>query len=375
MRPDSRAGYTRRRLVLLAVGGALLCALPTGLVLLLTAPSKVTRGSTPLNSRSRLDVSVAPVHVSKPLVFAPGSVWNARLAADTPIDPRSAQLVAALVSQTHRYPIGIATSVGGVPIYTVPRDQPRIRVALDEAASPLLQEAFDSVPLPADAEPAAGPDHTAVVYQPSSNTLWEFWHLVRTTDGFHAGFGGRMIDVSQSPGYYRNVRRGGRLVERSFWGAPAAKVSLLGGVITIADLESGSIDHALAVALPEVRAGVWSFPAQASDGTVPGPDAIPEGARFRLPANLDIARLNLPPLTRMIALAAQRYGIIVINRSTGVAFRAQDPTPTGHDPYYGATGVPGRPGDLFSADPSELLRVFPWSRLQLVQMHLSSSSS
>ena len=360
--------------VLIAAGVALLCALPTVLVLLLTTSATVTNRTKSPGSTARSVVSTRRVRVVTAPIFAPNSIWNAQLAADTPVDPRSAQLVAALVSQTRRYPVGIATSVGGVPIYTVPRNQPRVHVTLDESAAPLLQQAFDAVPLPTDAEPAAGPDHTAAVWQPSTDTLWEFWHLDRQGDGFHAGFGGRLIDVSQSPGYYQNLRRRGKLVERAFWGAPATKVSLLGGVITIADLESGSIDHALAVALPEVRAGVWSFPAQASDGTVPSPDAIPEGARFRLPANLNIAKLKLPPLTRMLALAAQRYGIIVINRSTGVAFRAQDPTPTGHDPYYGPTGLPGRPGDLFSAYPRELLRVFPWSRLQLVQMQLRSNS-
>ena len=37
------------------------------------------------------------------------------------------------------------------------------------------------------------------------------------------------------------------------------------------------------------RAGVFSWPAQRTDGLLDSPDAIPEGARFRLDPNLDIA--------------------------------------------------------------------------------------
>src|SRR5579864_5213517 len=293
---DSRR-WTPTRHVWIVFGALVLCALPSALVILLTRSSAGTHERPAgLRSGTELSASPRPLGPAPPQVFAPTSIWNAPLQAQTPIDPRSVQLVSALVGQTERYRLGIATSVGGVPIYTVPRDEPRVHVTLDESSSPLLQHAFDAVPVPPDAQPAAGPDHTAVVWQPSTDTMWEFWHFSKQGDGFHAGFGGRMLDVSQSPGYYQNLRRDGRLVERAFWGAPASKVALLGGVITIADLQSGSIDHALALALPEVRAGEWSLPAQASDGTTPGPDAIPEGARFRLPADLDVAKLNLPPV-------------------------------------------------------------------------------
>ncbi len=364
--------------MVLAVGVAIVCALPTVLVLLLTqggstkAHRALSTACNPKSARSKCGRPLVRLGTKALLPFAATSIWNAPLADDAPLDPSSVRLVDAFVSQTRRYPVGIATSIGGVPIYTVPQNQPLEHVTLDESTAPLLQSAFNAVPLPADAAPAVGPDHTAVVWQPTADTLWEFWHFRRAADGFHAGFGGRMVDVSRSPGYYQDIMRGGSFVERRYWGAPATKVSLLGGLITIADLRSGTIDHALAVALPEVRAGVWSLPAQASDGTSTAADAIPEGARFRLPPDLDIDSLHLPSLARMMAVAAQRYGILVINSSTGVAFRAQDPTPTGRDPYYGTNGHPGDPADLFGGFPRVLLRSFPWERLQLLRMRLRS---
>ncbi len=66
-------------------------------------------------------------------------------------------------------------------------------------------------------------------------------------------------------------------------------------------------------------------------------------------------------MTRMMAEAAQRYGIVVRDRAGVVAFYAQDPTPTGRNPY---------PGIFRSRYPDELLAKFPWARLQVLKLHL-----
>jgi hypothetical protein len=80
---------------------------------------------------------------------------------------------------------------------------------------------------------------------------------------------------------------------------------------------------------------------------------MPEGSRLRLPARLDIDRLSLSPLGRMIARAAQRYGIILRDRAGAVAFYGEDPTPSGNDPY-----APVSHGSAFGE--------FPWRRLQVL---------
>ena len=56
----------------------------------------------------------------------------------------------------------------------------------------------------------------------------------------------------------------------------------MGGLIGIKELESGHIDHALAMAIPHAATGVVAFPAQRSDGNEHTPGEIPEGTRFRL---------------------------------------------------------------------------------------------
>ena len=102
--------------------------------------------------------------------------------------------------------------------------------------------------------------------------------------------------------------------------------------------------------IPNVRAGVYASPAQRDDGKSSDPLSLPEGARLRLNPKLDLAALHLPPLTLLIAQAAQRYGILVSDGSANVTFYAQDPTPTGGNPYTGPGGYFLRSGQtLFDA--------------------------
>jgi len=286
-----------------------------------------------------------------PRPFAPSSFWNAPLQPDTPLDRASASYVADLTRQVRTYAPWINTTRYSSAVYTVPAGQPTVRVTLDKH-DPSLQAAWDRVPIPRGARPAAGTDRTMIVWQPSSDTMWEFWLARRPRDGWHARWGGRMEHVSRSPGYYTAPPR---------WGATATSLPMLGGMMRLDELRRGRIDHALAIALPEVRADVYSWPAQRTDGTVGRAGAIPEGTRFRLDPALDLDRLRMSPLVRAMARAAQRYGVVVRDRAGSVAFYAEDPTPTGSDPYRRLFG--GR-------YPSALLAQFPWAHLQALRTAL-----
>src|SRR5204863_7820010 len=120
--------------------------------------------------------------------------------------------------------------------------------------------------------------------------------------------------------------------------------------------------------IPDPRGGQYSWPAQRTDGSGPR-GTIPEGARLRLPANLDLQRLHLPRLTLMMARAAKRRGIIVRDRSTVVGVFAQDPGPGRRDPYYGPKGL------FAGRSPSELLARFPWRKHEVLKMSLCTNQS
>ena len=312
--------------------------------------------------------SARPSSVSVPFrFFSPVSFWNAPLAANAPLDPTSAAVVAALnekITAEEQAKTGpwINTTEYSVPLYTVPANQPTTPVQLaNKTRNPALSRAWSAVPLPANAQPAAGTDGILTVWQPATNRLWEFWRLVHEAGRWHASWGGAMQHVSTNPGVYGPEAWPGA---QTWWGVSASSLSLLGGLISLEDLKLGQINHALAMAIPGPRAGVYTTPAQRTDGKGTNPQAPPEGAHLRLNPNLNLITLHLPPLTLMIAEAAQRYGIFVTDGAPIAELYAQDPTPTGTNPYTD-------PGGYYENKyPSQLLATFPWNQLQLLKMEL-----
>jgi hypothetical protein len=290
-------------------------------------------------------------------VFSPTSFWNAPLADNAPLDPSSPALVTELDRQVNGDGTWINTTSYSTPVYQVAADQPTIHVTLD-TWGPDLQQQFNAVPLPANATAAAGTDKHLVVWQPSTDKMWEFWLMQNEADGWHARWGGEMDNVSTSPGYFTHTGL------TKDWGATATGLPLLGGLVTLADLSRGYINHALAIALPETATKYWSWPAQRTDGGgwTTGVTTIPEGTRFRLNPNLNIASLNLPPIDRMLALAAQRYGIVVRDKTGAVVFYGQDPVPTGSNPW---------PAAFQNQWPNKVLALFPWTHLQALKTQLS----
>jgi hypothetical protein len=290
--------------------------------------------------------------------FGAAAIWNTPLAPDAALDPDSVAVTQDLLKKVEEgnrngLPPTIATGAYAPPVYTVPTNQPRVNVVLDPGHDKSLAAAFESVPLPGAARPAPGSDRELVVWQPGTDTLWEFWHLRRANGHWHATWGGRLDHVSTGPGYFT--------APHASWGATASSLALAGGMMTPRELASGRIEHALSFAVPRPRASGFARPAQRTDGESPCTHAVPEGARFRLDPSLDVASLNLPPPVAAMARAAQRYGMYVRDQSDSITFYAQSSVSLSSDPYPAIFG--GQP-------PYELLRSFPWSHLQLMKMDL-----
>jgi hypothetical protein len=306
---------------------------------------------------------------------SPTSVWAAPIASGAALDPGSGALVARLnrmVADDVAAGRGpwIDTNKCAAPIYRVPAGQPLVRVTLPAGASAgqaSLQAAFSAVPLPANVTPSKCSDATLMLWQPSSNRYWEFWRLTRATDGWHAQWGGAAASASTHRGYFNATDWTGA---QSYWGASATSLSLAGGLIKLVDLQRGVIDHAMTLVLPQTRKGQWSWPAQRTDGSGgdTAADSVPAGAHFRLDPSLDLSKLSLPPVTRMIAVAAQRYGFYVTERTNwNVGVAAESPMP-----YVGPTGANPYATYFGGKSPNQILEAFPWSRLQLLRMTLST---
>lgn len=312
--------------------------------------------------------------IAEPRFLSPTSVWNTPLSANAPLDPSSSVLSAAVANMAATYGAGLGVTEYSTPIYIVPADQPTVYMHLDPntttgKVNSLLQSVFTAVPVPADAQPAAGTDELMVIYQPSTDMMWETWHTQLESDGWHFGYGGRILNASQNPGYYQQIlSSSGTPLEEPFWGPTGSGLTLADSVISFRDLADGYIDHALALDLPHqwIRAGVAAWPADRSDGVSTAVNSVPEGAHFRLNPNININSLNLPPLTRMIALAAQQYGFIVRDGSSNITIDGQAP----RTPQQTAAWQQALNGSGFQYW-SQVLRSFPWQDLQLMPMSLS----
>ena len=191
-----------------------------------------------------------------------------------------------------------------------------------------------------------------------------------TTPGqWHASWGGRIQHVSLDPGYYRNIPDGaGGYSEQAGWGVTASSLPVVGGLITLSDLAAGQINHALAIMVPQAAKGIFSFPAQRTDGVSAGSQRDPRGSSF-------------PAAGQPQSGGDQRAADHPDDRAGRTELRADRRRPDrrlGRVPGGGpdAADAPG-PGQSLSQvlhqrpaaptmTPNQLLASFPWADLELV---------
>jgi dienelactone hydrolase len=308
-------------------------------------------------------------------IFDPDSWITAPLNANAPLDPDQS-LVSALQQQVQQFGTWVNTTEWTSPLYVVPADQPRVKVHIDSQHTRygprdqgFMQADFEAVPLPANAE-ASGPadtplsgwiDHELIVYQPSTDTAWEFYHLVKDSNGqWSATGGGRITGVSHNDGAYDPWPSG------TPHGMTGSGIPMLAGLQRIEELQRGTIDHVVGLSIPHVQRDVFRSPATRTDGEWVTPDAVPEGTRFRLPADLDVDSLPLTPYAKTVAKAIQAHGLVIVDRDCrptdrkkcpAVTFKAEDPRPKNPNPYAGIFG---------GVSPDKLFANFPWDKLQVL---------
>jgi hypothetical protein len=331
-------------------------------------------------------------------LFSPFSWRNTPLAPGALLDSDQSA-VARLQQQLALHPAWLNTREWSAPIYVASANQPRTRVQVETDFEHELWRDWGSVPLVKDAmgaPPADGyddrdslflrmnkrqwTDRSLVVYQPATDSLWEFIHLVKRGGTFYAADGGKITNVSESMGGWDPWPSG------LPHGTTGAGLPHMIGMQTIDEVvHKGSIDHVVSMVVPHATdvdpnnrnpdyAGVRP-PATRSDGDrnpLLYPDAIAEGTRFRLPANLDIDALGLTPYGRILARAIQRYGAVVVDRScaigqvcigddadskAAVAFYAEQPPNSSLDPYRAKFG---------QSFPTGAFANFPWDRMQVL---------
>lgn len=259
----------------------------------------------------------------KPSLFAPSSPWNVP-ATGTP-DPASkayvegdglGSLAYAFTQAGKGFDIAGTDSYPdyGVPVSMADTTTPKAKVTNSTAWWP----GFDAVPIPPTARPATGTDHHLAILDTSTRTLWEFWDMRQGGGGAWSAGAGAKFDAD-GPGYQTTP---GALSARAYGG------SLLAGAIRYDEMKAGVIPHALAMAYPWTRGkmyalglgvdGITSNIACHSDNATEAnrntATNIPEGARLRLKASVDInARCGANVACKTIGDALAKYGMYVVD--------------------------------------------------------------
>jgi hypothetical protein len=294
-------------------------------------------------------------------VFAPDSFWYQPIPANVPLNSNSAAYVVEFQRQYRTYynDVGINTTAYSTPVYTVDASTGTIPVTQWSCQGYLdsgLTQQWAAVPMPSYAQPADGTDAEMTIFQPSSNSLWEFWRVRQSNGQWQACWGGKMTGVSGNPGIWAPR-----------YGVAATGLPFSPGQVTVQDLNNGVIRHAIGIALVDAeKSTVFSWPANRSDGYNPGnaPNRIPEGLRLRLDPRVNVDALPIHPVAKMIAKAAQTYGFVVWDKAGAISLRFENPK------VYTIAGRPNPYTAIFNGTPSyAVLNGIPWDRLQFLPMN------
>jgi hypothetical protein len=310
---------------------------------------------------SALPSAISPATIPDQ-VFASTSFWYTPIPADAPLHPNSTNLVAEFLRQKNTYygNVNINTVAYAFPVYVADANTPTVPVTVwdcqnKQHTNANLAEQWAAVPIPAYAEPADGTDALMAIYQPSADSIWEFWKATKVDGRWMACWGGRLQKASQSQGVWPKP-----------YGDSASGLVTMGGWITPKELQRGQINHVIGIALvqPE-HFTIHSWPATRSDGWNPqhAPNRIPEGLRFRLDPAVEVETLPMHPVGKIIAKAAQKYGFVVWDRAGAITLRAES------SKSYTQLGLPDPYLALFNGTPrSAILNHFPWEKLRFLPM-------
>ena len=266
--------------------------------------------------------------------FSRSGPWNTKLPRDVPLASNSAAIVANIKEdKDNNFQVwAFNAHTWSSPVYRVGPHTPRLRWTFSDCLglphlAPVIADTLSSVPTPPGMLVSQGTDNEVAIYQPSTDTYWDFWRAEQDADGnWSACWGGKIENYSRNPGIFTNPL-----------GAVATGLPLGAFLIRISELRRGRIDHAINILTVRVRANCVSWPANRNDGNTEGVDFPCEGQRFRLDPAFDIRTLHSPG-ARIVARAMQEYGLIMTDKAGSLATQAEDPRPYmahngGVDPY------------------------------------------
>lgn len=178
--------------------------------------------------------------------------------------------------------------------------------------------------IPDDVDPDPRYDGWYTVFDTSASVAYDLWRARREADGTISYNYMRKWDLN-GPGYSEPWTEGAR----------GSGLPLFAGLIRPGELESGEIQHALAISVPGPATGIFVQPASSTDGNGRA-RSLPEGARIRLKRDVVLPAPRDPRTGKIIKLTKQQqrladaivaclrtYGAIVVDRAAVPTLYAQ----------------------------------------------------
>ena len=230
-------------------------------------------------------------------VFPATNVWNVRV-DDRPATADSATLIASIgLSRTFHMDFGSYAGYG-IPFQVITPETPLRTVAFDYA------DESDPGPYPIPAAPLieGGSDRHLITVDPVGCRLYELYAVRQTASGGWAAGSGAIFDLASNA-----------LRPEGWTSADAAGLPILPGLVRYDEVAAGEIAHALRFTAPQTRRA-YIYPARHFASSSTSASLPPMGLRVRLKASANLAGLS--PDARVIAVALQRYGMILADNGS-----------------------------------------------------------
>ena len=241
-------------------------------------------------------------------VFPPDNSWN-RSIATTPLHPDSAAIVARIqsIGGDFLHPDFGENPDYGIPYVVVPENQPLVPITFTAYGDESDPGPYPIPPnAPVEGGPAAGGDRHVLVVRQGTCDLFELGRAFPSGTGWEATVGAR-FDLNSNA-----------LRPAGWTSADAAGLPILAGLVRYEEVAAGEVKHAIRITVDQTRRG-YILPATHFASSRTDPLLPPMGMRLRLKATFDTSQLT--GQARVIAVAMQRYGVIVADNGSNWFFQ------------------------------------------------------